>query len=178
MRIGKAKTLACMLVAVVLASVPSVALAMLLVLSPDKVISNSDAIIVGTIASRAETESRLDVSIRVAQVLKGTVKARVIDLSVGPYVPNGSPPDAFPAEGTRVFVALRGDGDRWVLASDLNAVGIVQDGHVTALHHGSKIGINDDHWDPGDYVSAYDQSYRSHMGWFERACEWLKGLMN
>lgn len=178
MRIGKAKALTCMLVALVLVSVPSTALAMLLVLPPDKVVSDSDAIVVGTVVSRAETDKALDVTIRVERILKGTVKARTIDLSVGPYMPSGSPPDAFPGEGTRVFVALRGDGDRWVLASDLNAVGIVENGHVAGLHHGSKIGINDENWEPSDYVSAYDQFYRSHMSWFERVSEWFRNLFS
>jgi hypothetical protein len=161
----------------VLVSVPSTVMAKLLVLSPDKVLSASDAIVAGTVVSRAETSEALEVTIRVERVLKGTVKTRTIELSAGPYMPSGNPPDAFPEEGMRVFVALRGDGDGWVLASDLNAVGIMENGHVVGLYHGIKIGLDDESWEPGDYVSAYDQFYRSHMSWFERVSEWLRNLI-
>jgi hypothetical protein len=173
------RTLAFVIAALVFLSMPSTARAMLLAFSPDKMLSDSDAIIVGTITSRVETDKSLDVTIKVERILTGAVGARTVDLSVGPYMPGANAPDAFPAEGTRVFVALRGNQDeRWGLASDLNAVAMVENGHVTTLHHPTKIGINDESWSPDDYVLAYDQFYRAHLTWFDRVSEWLRNLFS
>jgi len=172
-------TLAFVIVALILVSMPSNARAMLVALSPDRLLSGSDAIIVGVITSRVETGRSLDVTIRVERILMGAVGARTVDLSVGPYIPGANPPDAFPTEGTRVFVALRGSQDEgWRLASDLNAVAMVENGHVTALHHPTEIGIDDERWSPDDYVLAYDQFYRVHLTWFDRVSEWLRNLFN
>lgn len=152
-------------------------LAKLLVFSPDNVLSVSDAIVVGTITAKKENGSTVEATIRVERVLEGTVKSRYIELCAGPYIPKGSPPDTFPDKGARVFIALRGtDNEGWRLTSDLNAVGVVENGHVSSIHNGFEIGIDNEHWEPRDYVSSYDRFYRSHMTWFERVSEWVRNL--
>lgn len=156
---------------------PSKVRAMLLVFSPDNVLSVSDAIVMGTITAKNENDSTVEATIRVERVLKGTVKSRYIELCAGPYIPKGSPPDAFPDKGARVFVALKETEDGgWCLTSDLNAVGVVENSHVSSIHNGFKIGIDNESWEPGDYVSRYDQFYRSHMTWLERVSEWVRNL--
>jgi hypothetical protein len=175
------RRLACVLLVAALTGVPSVASAKLFVLPPEEII-RSAVIVVGTVSSRVQKEERLDVSIRVERVLSGSVDERSVSVSVGPYLPRGGAPDVFPEVGTRIIVALSSDEDGWRLASDLNSVGLIRDGHVTGLYKkGSKVTLNDATWEPDDYVSAYEQFYRSHMGWFERwfepAVEWLKELL-
>lgn len=141
--------------------------ARLLVLSPETVISNSDAIVVGVITSKSENENSLSVIVQVEEILKGTVDSSTINLTVRPYLPNTSLTDAFPQEGTRVFMALnntQNNEHEWILAGQLNAVAIVENGCVAAIHEGSTVTINDGKWTPSDYIEVYNRFYLTSTG--------------
>jgi inhibitor of cysteine peptidase len=135
--------------------------ALLNVASPDRVVSRATAIVTGRISSLETRNNVKTAQINVEQVLKGKVSRKTISLKVGAYMPGGKAPDVFPPKNTMVFIALAGSGNDWGLASDLNAVAIVEKGHVIKIYHGFNIGINQDHWIPKDYVQAYDAFYQS-----------------
>lgn len=141
---------------------PAPAEARLLVHSPERVLSSADAVVVGTVASRAEVDGRQEVTLRVERALKGDVPAGTVRVVVWPPRPLAQAPDAFPGEGTRVFVSLRGREGGWGLASELNAVAVVREGHVTEIYRGAQIGIDGETWTPMEYVRTYDAFYQSH----------------
>ncbi len=165
--------LAALVAATVVLSPGSTASARLRVLPPDDLIERATAIVIGTVTSRTETGRSLDVVMEVDRFLKGTAKDRQVSISAWAYPEGAEPPDAFPAEGTAVLVALGGDSGNWRLQTDLNAVALLEKGHVTAIHHGTRIGIDEQAWDAEDYARAFEEFYQARRPWYARIVEWL-----
>lgn len=156
----------------------STASAGLWVLPPDDLVQQAAAIVVGTVASRIETERSLDVVITVDRVLKGSAKDRRVAVSAWAYPARAKPPDAFPKEGTTVIVALGGDDGDWYLQSDLNAVALVEKEHVTGIYRGgSGVTLNEQTWEAEDYAKAFEELYQAHRPWYSRLAEWIGRLL-
>lgn len=164
--------------------------ARLTVSSPQGMIEKSDLIIDGLITSHTVNQKQQQVSIEVYQVLKGTVDVDNINLSASSYLPGGKVPDIFPPKGNRVLVLVNGSGGDWHLAADLNAVAIISNSQVEQLYAGgSKISINDQSWEPQDYIEVYDRLYQANSlklydpqenenprPWWLGLLVWIKGL--
>ncbi len=129
--------------------------ARLVVLSPETMIKTSDALASAVVLERRAEDECLVVLLGIERVHGGEVDADQIWVTVGPFRPGYGPPDAFPDEGTMVFVLLAKDADEWRLKADLNSVALIESGTISALHKGSHIGANNESWTADDYLAAY-----------------------
>ncbi|MBX6377315.1 MAG: hypothetical protein IRY95_02095 [Clostridia bacterium] len=146
------------------------ALARLVVASPEGAL-RAGVIVVGQVLERATVGKSQEAAVAVGEVLKGELDqvGSIVRVHAGPYLhlPVDRALDAFPPAGTRVLLLLERDGAGWRLAWSLNAVALVEDGHVTGLYHGARIGRGRDgeleeRWEQEDYVRAYDAFYQGH----------------
>ena len=168
----------------------------------------ADAIVIAEVVSKQRQDGerpRIVYELQVQTVLKGQVSEDQLTIVVGPVRPLAPPPDMLPDPGTRVFVLLSGAEDKWSLAADLNAVGIIEGDRVVSLHRGARVGMNDQTWTPEDYVAVYQTYYEQRtqmyeddrtdespspedptaptdngtapVGWWEKLLHWLRNLL-
>ncbi|MDN5365939.1 MAG: hypothetical protein PWP44_1142 [Thermacetogenium sp.] len=142
---------------------PRIADAKLLVFSPEKALQSAELIITGTVTERDYEVTRRSVTIKVEDVPKGRFEKDKLTLEMEKNPVYGWVGFNFPEPKTKIFLLLRGNSERgYWLAQDLNCVALVENGHVTELYYGSRIGIDDKGWTMADYVHAYDLFYQEH----------------
>lgn len=135
--------------------------ALLMVCSPQDMLLRADNIVVGTITKLVDEDHQQTARIELEKELKGTLEEDVITVEAGGHIPLVGASDVFPDKGTRVFLVLEEDDDGYQLASGMNAVALVKNGHVTSLYNGYNVGINGRQWTISDYVEAFDDYYHN-----------------
>lgn len=135
--------------------------ALLMVYSPEDMLQRADNIVVGTITKVFDEDHQQTARIEVEKELKGTLEEDVITVAESDSMPLAGAPDVFPEKGSRVFLVLAEDDNSFQLASGMNAVALVKNGHVTNLYNGSNVGINGKQWTVSDYVEEFDDYYHN-----------------
>lgn len=181
-------------VIIIFLGISNLGYARLSVSSPKGTLERANIVVEGIVESVIEETNSQNAILRITQVLKGNMTDKLITITVGSYLKGDNPPDKFPKLGTNVFILLYGeDNKKWLMAADLNTVGIIKNGYITELYKGSKIGINDNSWTQEDYVKAYDEYYQQNKKseeikqlvdtknqhkytWWQKIINWFKNV--
>ncbi|MDH7479420.1 MAG: hypothetical protein QHH02_05370 [Syntrophomonadaceae bacterium] len=141
---------------------PLTASARLSVSSPEGTLDGAQLVVVGEVAERDYRDTKRRVVVRVDEVIKGTYGKERLTLEMDQNPIYGWAGFDFPEPGAKVFLLLRGEEQcGYWLARDLNCVAGVNEGRVTGLYNGRKIGINESSWTAEDYARAYDEAYQA-----------------
>lgn len=143
--------------------VPSTVFAKLVTAGPQDALAGASTIVVGTVTARHYSEDERSVTIQIDQVVKGDTEKQQLSWKVPKPRMYGWLDFDFPETGNQVLLLLNGnDQEGFALAWDLNCVAVVDEGRVTALYHGTTIGLNQASWEPEQYAAAYDAYYQAH----------------
>lgn len=125
---------------------------------PDTVIENSTLILTGTVTGNMETEEERTFALRVNHVLKGDYQKEEITLTEKKNPVYGwVHAYCVPEVNTELLLFLREvDNSYPYFSFDMNCIALIEGQKVTDLLDGSNVGINDEHWEIGDYVKGYN----------------------
>ncbi|NMB42165.1 MAG: sodium ion-translocating decarboxylase subunit beta [Firmicutes bacterium] len=126
---------------------------------PETIIANSALILTGKVTKSMEKEEERTFTVKIDHVLKGDYQKEEITLTekknpVYGWVHIRHLPEI--NTGLLLFLCDDEDNGGPYFSFDMNCMALLEGQGVTGLLGGSNVGINDEHWETGDYVRAYN----------------------
>lgn len=134
--------------------------ARLMAAGPETVISNSTLIMTGKVTKSIESEDERSFTFLVDRVLKGEYSEAKIEFTAKKSPVYGWLGNirTVPEINTELLLFLRDDDNvNPYFTFDLNCIAIIEGQQVTSLLDASNVGINEEHWEIGDYLEAYNE---------------------
>ena len=151
------------IVLLIIMSLALPAQALLVAGGPDTIIENSTLILTGKVTKSMEKEEERTFTVKIDHVLKGDYQKEGITLTEKKNPVYGWVHiRRLPEINTELLLFLRDeDNGGPYFPFDMNCMALLEGQEVTGLLGGSNVGINDEHWETGDYVRAYNAFLKS-----------------